>query len=257
MDAQRKKYIEILNKVQSISFDSEEHYELKNILMIAPSLRPGIYSKMKFKTGEEMALVLYYLVRVEGMSRKDIAALFGMNIDTIRLRLESLGLSVDHKEGIILKKIRGSQNYDKTNLSIKKTRLDSQIKQHSTGSKNEDALRKKLSLFIYDYIGEKYETVVGLSNTGILGGGKEIDIPIIIYSRDSQQIFRFAVEYNGAQYHKEQRDIEKKNVCESLGWHYLSVDEDSGNQLSNNPKLIENEARRLCEEIRMMVQNSK
>ena len=36
-----------------------------------------------------MARVLYYLVRVEGMSRKDIAAFFGMNIDTIRLRLET------------------------------------------------------------------------------------------------------------------------------------------------------------------------
>ena len=209
---QRKKNEEILNKLQSISFDSEEHYELKSILIIGQNLRHDIYSKMNFKTGEEMARVLYYLVRVEGMSRKDIAAFFGMNIDTIRLRLETLGLSVDHEEGIKLKKTRGSQNYDKTNLSIKKTRLNSQIRQHSTGSKNEDVLRKKLSLFLYEYIGEKYETVVGLSNTGILGGGKEIDIPIVVCQRNTQKVFRFAVEYNGAQYHNEQRDAEKR-IC--------------------------------------------
>ncbi len=158
--------------------------------MTAKDVRPNVYLGMKFKTPEEMARVLYYLVRVKNMSRKDIASLFGMNIDTMRLRLKSLGLLVDYKEGIRLKTIRGSQNYDKTNLSGKKARLNSQISQISTGSKNEDILRKKLSLIVYEYMDDDCEWIVGLSNTGVLGRGKEIDIPIVVYNRKTQKTFR-------------------------------------------------------------------
>jgi hypothetical protein len=254
---QNQKNPQVLLEAKNSNLDVDEYVDLKKVLAVAKDVRPKAYLKMKFETSEEMARVLYYLVRVKNMSRKGIASLFGMNIDTMRLRLKSLGLLVDYKEGIRLKKMRGSQNYDKTNLSGKKARLNSQISQISTGSKNEDILRKRLSLIIYEYMPENCEWVVGLSNTGVLGHGKEIDIPIVVYNRSTQKIFRFAIEYNGDYYHDKQRDIEKKSLCENIGWVYLPVIESVSNQLSNNSSLIEKEARNLCEEIRKIVNAAK
>ena len=112
-----------------------------------------------------------------------------------------------------------------------------------------------MSNFIYDYVDrEKYEIIVGLSNTGILGS-LEIDIPIMVYDVESNRVYRFAVEYNANFYHSQDRDLKKEALVVNKGWHYKAIIEELGKRYSNNQKLLQPFVINICEYIKSKLEN--
>lgn len=234
-------------KNNSIFINTDTSRKLKEAIVSAKNIREKSYTNLGFKSSEEYARVFYYLYIEKGLSARDIMALFGLTYGTAHLRLKNLGLNLSHEEGIKAKKNRKSQDYGESFRAGKRTRTKHHL---STSSKNEDRLRVRISEFIDDCLNDsKYEAIVGLNNTAILGS-LEVDIPIVIYNRENNQIYRFAIEYNDEYYHSKERDANKKVLANQKGWHYLEVVESSSNQISNDLGLLDKKVREICEEIK-------
>jgi hypothetical protein len=243
-------------KENSRLLDENEHIKLKEAIEKVKNIQEKSYLELGFKTREEYARTIYYLIFFKYFSPKNLVRLFNITISVAHLRLKTLGLNLSHVEAIKIKKEQGTQNYSVSLSRGKITRAKSQLKNFSTGSKNEDYFRKQLSNMIYQYLDSgKHEVVVGLSNTGILGS-LEIDIPIMVYDVVKNQVHRFAIEYSGNYFHTDEQDMSKKTLAESKGWHYLDVIENSDNQYSNNPGLLDPIIRGTCEKIKKIILES-
>jgi hypothetical protein len=243
-------------KEKSRLLGENEHIKLKEAIEKVKNIHENSYLELGFKTREEYARTFYYLRYFKHFSPKNLVRLFNITMSTAHLRLKTLGFNFSHVEGIGIKKEEGTQNY-RESLNIGQiTRAKSQLKNFSTSSKIEDYFRKQLSNMIYQYIDSgKYDVVVGVSNRGILGS-LEIDIPIMVYDVGKNQVHRFAIEYNGDYFHTDERDMNKKKLAESRGWHYLDVIENSNNPFSNNPDLLDPIIRGTCEKIKKNILES-
>lgn len=237
-------------KNNSILLNSDISPKLKEVIENVQNIQKKSYLNLGFKSSEEYARVFYYLCVEKHLSARDIMSLFDFTYGTVHLRLKNLGLNLSHEEGIEAKKNRKSQDYGKSFRSGQRTRT----KHHSsTSTKNEDRTRIRISQFIDECLNDsKYETIVGLSNTAILGG-REIDIPVVIYNRENNRIYRFAVEYNGDYYHSEERDTDKKMLAKQKSWHYLAIVESSSSQYSNDLGILDKRVHEICEEIKSIV----
>lgn len=244
-------------KIKSLllNADSDEFNKLKETIKTAQGFRKKTYLNLGFHTSEEYARTMYYLIYINHLSPIKLIPLFNFTFGTIQSRLQALGLNLSHEQGIANKKGRKSHNYIKSENSKKKTVARKQANTYSISSDPENYVRIQTSNSIYDYIDSKrYEVIVGVSQTGILGS-LEIDIPIIIYDLITQQIFRFAVEYNDDFRHSAVRDENKKNQAENNGWIYLDILHKG--RVSNNLRLLDPKIRDLCEEIKNTVELNK
>lgn len=242
-------------KTKSLLLDvaTNEHSKLNGAINRTKQIHQKTYLNLGFRTGEEYARTLYYLIYVKHLSPIKLIPVFNLTFGTIQLRLQTLGLNASHEEGIANKKERKSQNYEKSIRAGKKTRAKSQLESISIGSKNQDYVRTQLSNYVYDYFDSKrYEAIIGLSNTGILGS-LEIDIPVIIYDVTERKIYRFAVEYNGSYFHSVTDDENKKELAEKKGWHYLAIIETSSDRFSNDSKLLNTFVHELCHQMKNIV----
>jgi hypothetical protein len=248
--------VEAKTKALLLDLNANEHSKLKDAVNRTKQIHKKAYINLGINSGEEYARTLYYLIYVKHLSPIKLIPLFNLSFGTIQLRLRMLGLNASHEEGIASKKGRKSQNYEKSIRSGKKTRAKTQLRTFSTGSNNQDYLRTQLGNFIYDdgYLDStRYEVIVGISNTGILGS-LEIDIPIVVYDVKCKQVHRFALEYNGDYFHTAERDENKRVIAESKGWHYLEVIETSSSRYSNNPKLLDSRVHDLCHKIKNAIE---
>ena len=218
--------------IEAYSLDINEHVKLKEALNKSKRIQKRSYHDLKFTSVEEYTRVIYYLLNIENLSPINIMQLFNLSYSNIQYRLRAFGFNVGHEDGISGKKQRKSQNYGKTIRNSRKSRVNNQLRQFSpSASINEDYVRSQLSNFIYDYVDrEKYEIIVGLSNTGILGS-LEIDIPIMVYDVESNRVYRFAVEYNANFYHSQDRDSKKEALVVNKGWHYKAIIENRGSDI--------------------------
>lgn len=251
-----KKSQGVLLEAKSASqlLDINLHRKLQNALDNIQRINPKTYQHLGIKTKEEYIRLIYYLIYEKHFSPKMLIPLFNLKLGAINLRLKTLGFNASHEEGIAGKKERKSQNYETSIRSGKKTRAKEQLKNFSTGSKNQDYIRTQLANYIYDYFNSKrYEAIIGVSNTGILGS-LEIDIPVIIYNIEERQIWRFAIEYNGDYFHSEKRDKSKRILAENKGWYYLEIIEQSSAGYSNKPQLLDPYVHELCKKIKEFVE---
>jgi len=207
------------------------------------------YKKLGSNNKEEYIRLLFYLIFIEGYQTRDLALLFNISVGTTHDRLRTLGFNLSLEEGIKRKTEQSTQDYLQTFRSNKKTRLNSQLRNLSSGSKNEDVLRKYLSLCIHDPVcldNKKYEVIVGLSNAEILDG-LEIDIPVVIFNIEEHEVFRFAIEYNDTYLHKVERDNAKESIAKSKDWIYLPIVESSETHYSNKPEELRIKAQELID----------
>lgn len=255
----RGELAEARTKSKFLDVNAPEYDKLKKALILTGKNQIGkkTYLALDFKTAEEYTRTLYYLIYIQKIAVIKLIPVLNLSFGTLQNQIKNLGLNSTHKVGMANKKERKSQNYEKSIRSGKKTRAKEQLKNFSTGSKNQDYVRSQLVNFIYDYLdSKKYEIIVGMSDTGILGS-LEIDIPIMVYDVEEKQIYRFAVEYNGDYFHSVERDENKKILAEKKGWFYLEVIETSSAGYSNNPNLLDSIVHTLCQDIKGLVESNK
>jgi len=222
-----------------------EHPILKQSNTKVRDIRESTYVGMGFISAEEYIKTLYYLIFINELTTVQLSILFDWTFTTTHYRIKKLGFNLNHTDGIAKKTKKKRHNYEKSIRAGKITRLRDQIKNASTGTKNENYARALLANMAYDYFDSNiYDVVVGVNNTGILSA-KEVDIPIMIYDRKKDKLFKFSVEYNGEIYHKEDED--KKNIAKSRGWIYIAIPELQNKRASNNLELIKQKVIQICE----------
>ncbi len=252
----KKAFAEAKINSQLLDVNLEKHQKLREALNNANNLHIKTYQNLGFQTKQEYIRTIYYLFyeKQPALAPRKLIPLFNLSHSAIEQRLRILGLNSSLQEGIQNKKERKSQNYVVTNHSGKKTRTKQQLKTFSTSSKNEDYVRAQLANYLYDHFdSKKYEVIIGISNTGVLGS-LEIDIPVIVYEVEEKRVYRFAIEYNGDYFHASERDEKKKNAAKDKGWHYIPVVETSNGKYSNKLKLLDPIVQDLCKKIKDIVE---
>lgn len=133
---------------------------------------------------------------------------------TMNYRLEKFGWRYNKKEAQIIAADK-SRDYTEIRIKSKKTSLKSISK-----SNIEDRCRETLNLDLTQLL-PKCDVIVGLNNLSILSDiSKEIDIPIIIINNNN--IFKFAIEFQGSYWHKI-KDINKINNIIYKGFTYYEI----------------------------------
>lgn len=252
----KKLFEEAKSEAIGLDEDAPGHEILKSALSKNVNLKKTTYSKLGFASKDEYIRAMYYIIEIKRIAPKELIPLLKLSHATVQQRLTSIGLNTDHENGIRRKKARESQDYGKSLRSGKRTRAKFQLATFSTGSKNQEYVRAQLSNMIDDCLNDsRYECIVGMSNTGILGA-LEIDIPLVVYDREEKKIHRFAIEYNGDYFHVTEEDANKEQVATEKGWIYISILETSNARISNNRKLLDQHVNDLCKRIKQIIMDT-
>ena len=146
------------------------------------------------------------------------------------------------------------------NRIYKKGRETSRLEFYDSGlegSVAENAFRTILESKAKDFFFlEQYDVIIVINNRTIIYP-YEVDIPIVVFEKNSSRNFRFAVEFNGAYWHEKgaDRDNSKKKLLEHKGWVYIPVE--FSNDASNNSNLFYQEASNsVYRKIKKVIENS-
>lgn len=244
---------ETKKEIKNINFNQFKKY--KSILLHPRyrTMRKRTWSVRNIASKEEYIKILYYLceIREERLSSREMAVLFGLQIQTLQDRVAMFDMALTFDEGIENKKIKKSQNYVNTISAGKRTRKKALANSPTSGSRNEQIFREDLALVIDTYFVEDYyEVIVGLNNIGVLKG-KEIDIPVIIYNNRTDKYVKIAVEYNGETYHQD--DTKKIKLLNEKEWVYFPVLETSSDLSHSTLDFLMSRAHIVASKIREIV----
>ena len=175
--------------------------------------------------GMNLREFLYQKYVSEKYSTYEIAPLFGVTASTIYQKVKFYGFSRNLGEARRLLIDKGDINYKKILIKSKKTSRKS-----SSNSNNQEFIR---DIFKYHFENicceeqfEHIEVVIGYDDWSILKD-KEIDIPIIIINNQTNQFFKFAIEFNGKHVHSTQErtknDEKKVKRLVSNGWTFYEI----------------------------------
>lgn len=176
------------------------------------------HSKVKmYEKIENLAKMMFILK----LSVGEIAPYYNKTTRSIESWLTKLGWSRDRIEAqqIAAKRTR---DYTKIRRTFKKTMLERFDENQLFGSRPEQFARHKLNIELSCKL-PKCEIIVGVNNVSIID--KEIDIPIIIFSKD--KIYKYAVEVDGIVFHKvlhvQDRDFKKTESAIKKGYTIFNI----------------------------------
>lgn len=209
-----------LNKNEYVNFD----YAKKEINVISHYKTTNedeniiSYLQAKYKNNKISPIVrnLYVLFK-NNYSPADLANIFNKTPRTFQLFFKENGLSRNRFEAQAIAKEK--RDYKQILNKGRETMIKNQTL--LKGSKQEVYTRDYINCRLpLEIIGS--EIVVGINNKSILDNGKEIDIPIIILSNN--KIYKFAIEYNGDFWHKnDEKDDIKLEMINQKGYHLFYI----------------------------------
>ncbi|MFZ5816643.1 MAG: hypothetical protein ACOY93_15340 [Bacillota bacterium] len=101
------------------------------------------------------------------------------------------------------------------------------------GSARENLFRDLLNAQLDVALPSEMEYTVGLQNRRILPGGREVDVPVLVFHRG--QTYRFAIEFDGMRFHGDEeqqgRDREKTGELVRRGWSVIRIADSAGTDL--------------------------
>jgi hypothetical protein len=214
------------------------------------------YKKLGFQNKIDYLQTLYYFVKVKNLTSQEIANYFNCNLRSMQRYLKEINLNLDKQTANLLIAIKQKRNYKQSFKNARLTAIKWLIENGLFGTIEENLARTYLNENLPKYLDtNKYEVVVGLNTNSIIAP-KQIDIPIIIISKSKGIYHKFAIEFNGDNYHKDnKRENDKVNILSKNGWTYLSVLYNTrGSKLQNEVYgKIEDQLDVCCENIRNIV----
>ncbi|MFI3213557.1 MAG: hypothetical protein R3Y24_09445 [Eubacteriales bacterium] len=117
----------------------------------------------------------------------------------------------------------GRRNYKKVLEHGRKTMIQNSYETGMAGSKAENICRGLLGIQLPIILGEDYYSIIGINDKSIIAPF-EIDIPVVVIEKRSEKIYKFAVEFNGTYWHKnDQEDERKRQRLIDCGWQYIAL----------------------------------
>lgn len=261
----KKENEERLLKIKdSFDFDnpvfSEKEY-IEKVQNVTPSIKPSQVNTYLMhydcKSIEELRRKIYYYQNCCELSTYDIGFIFDKSYRAIQRLLIKLGQRMERKEA--MQRAAKHRDYTKLELTRRKTVLRTIQTDGVFGSHTENLSRTILETVLSQTLNAKnYEIIVGL-NTRSIVPPQEVDIPIIIINKKTKEIWKIAVEIEGAFWHQKEvqhlLDEEKAPQLNSQGWTLFKMrfySNDTYNSKSFN-ELIYERARLLVNEIENLV----
>lgn len=205
---------------------------------------------------EELVKRFYYYLYEKNLTNYEISVMYDASTRAIQNIIEGIGFPVDLSE--VQKKAAQKRNYTAVVSNGKKTRLSTLEFQGVYGSQTENLIRTGLEQELARVLSNKYEIVVGISTNTIVPP-REIDIPIIIINKNSQEIYKFAVEVNGSYWHKDtvDKDKEKCEKAEKNLWKYIGVYIDYGTGNNKNAGRLLDDIKEIATKIIYIINDIK
>lgn len=195
-----------------------------NISLKATSITRLVHN-YKVNDIDDLVKQMYFLVYVEKLNTSEIALIFGKDRLTVGKLLRTFNMGLSRKEARERIEKHGRGNHMQSAVAGKQTMLKRSIKNGVTGNNSENICRASLETRLYSYLNVyEYEFIVGLSSNAIIPP-KEIDIPIIIYKKASNRYYRYAIELDGAIWHKKntKSDEEKNENIKNTDWKLIRI----------------------------------
>lgn len=176
---------------------------------------------------EELSRVMYYFIHVKELSTTEVAAIYGVTYYTIIRLLRVLGMELSRKEARKRIEEKGRGNHQLQHVVARQQMTKKAIENGINGNNLENICRSMIDSTLSQYLDTKrYLYLVGISTYSILLT-KEIDIPIMVESRDCNERYKFAVEIDGDVWHEKprnlKRDQEKDEVLLGSDWKLIRV----------------------------------
>ncbi len=189
-------------------------------------------------TGYELDEYLVKLYTIEKKGVLEIACLLGASEKTIHKYLRILGImrtrSEAQKNSIEMDRKDYTAIVQNSRLTSSRSRYESADCDKSMYSAQMYA-RDQISTLLSQQVHTKnlsLEIIVGFNEWSILYS-KEVDIPIIVIDRNTENFKKFSIEYQGY-YHDGKRDEDdsKAESLESSGWtHYQIIHKETDMQI--------------------------
>ena len=188
-------------------------------------------TKTAFKecTGFELDEYLFRLYNIEKKGVLEIACLLGASEKTIHKHLQILGIMRNRSEA--QKNSIEMVRKDYTAI-VQKSRLTSSRSMYESSGCDKRIYsaqmyaRDQISTLLSQIVHSKnlfLEIIVGFNEWSVLYS-KEVDIPIIVISKDTGEYKKYSIEYQG-HYHdgKKDKDNFKAESLESGGWKHFQI----------------------------------
>lgn len=176
------------------------------------------------KTEEELIRRLYYYHYICELSTYDISRIYNFSQRAIEQLLSQLKMNLTASEA--QKRAAKKRDYRKISVTRRHTMARTLSYDGVFGSHAENVVRTLLSTKMEVLFSDKFEIIVGLNTRSIISP-LEVDIPIIMIHKDSNEIIKIAVEVDGEQYHKSEddlkRDNEKNRIIIEHGWKIMRI----------------------------------
>ncbi len=179
-------------------------------------------------TEKELFRILYYLVIASEITTKDVARYYDTTPGNLRRYLDKYNISLSRKESRDRTESKGNGNHVKARLTFQKNTLRHALV-YGLSNEYELLFRDLITSYFPDYLDilDEYEIIVGVQTLSIIPP-QEIDIPIIIISKDSGHIYKYAIELNGDVWHERNqkhhmRDVKKNSVIETTAWKLITI----------------------------------
>ena len=177
---------------------------------------------------EELSRVMYYLVHVKELSTTEVAAIYGVTYNTIVRLLKVLGMELSRKEARKRIEAKGRGNHYQQHIVTRQQMARRSIENGINSNNVENVIRSLLDSTLPGWIDIKqYWIIIGISTYSILLE-QEVDIPVIIQNRVTNQMYKFAVEVDGDTWHKQERnsarDREKEERLLKIEWKLIRID---------------------------------
>lgn len=250
--------------IRTLSFTVEQEYEYKNVfkhyksIKKNKSLRKELYTNIGYYSLEDCFRAFYYLINICNLSTYQIAKIYGISHSTMTFKLKDLGLLADHETAMKNAVLFNRRNYENTLSTGRKTMSKSLLINGNIGSNSENLVRNIFASYLINYIDtETYEVIVGINNRNIIAP-KEVDIPVIIINAENNHFYKFAIEFNGDTYHKdEEKDLIKKKQLEDKNWIFYSIWQYGSTKTQREKGEIEAQIKDICSNIKNVLMLSK
>ena len=206
-------------------FSTSDYIEKRNNITLKQTSITRLINNYKVTDIDELIKKMYFFVYAAELCTSEIALIFGKDRLTISKVLRSFGMNVSRKEARKRIEKSGRGNHRQSLIVSKKAMLNRAIKNGVTGNNSENICRASIETHLYTFLDvNRYEFIVGLSSYAIIPP-KEIDIPIIIYEKETNTYYRYAIELDGDIWHKKikEYDIEKNNVIMKTDWKLIRI----------------------------------
>lgn len=171
------------------------------------------------------AQVLRHLRVEKGLTCEEIGELLDCTKDTVSSWMNKLKVQMTISEARVQSIKAGRTNY----ADIHKKIRNGTARHLSRGSSKEEIVRIELKSFFEEKLPKCFEFIIGFTNWSILGDC-EVDIPIVLINKDSNKIYKIAIEYDGAKFHDEIINLDKKRRLNEESWQYFNIFDDGLNR---------------------------